>query len=224
MSLGCAAASAHADSITDYVHAELGIGASVYSKGPDGYWYQDAFAHKLRLEAPAFEVGLTGPIYQSANWGVDWHADWAWLGMVHTDAKAVPLDANYNTKTKGCNGGCLPLADYRGSGHAQAFFLAIEPHYDIGKWRFGVEAGPSLYHASWTEDVSNIVYNNWQTAPVSMRLASTDGWRLGAVVGASISRGPFSLVYQHFFMKSSSSNPGPPIWHSVDSLFARYTF
>jgi hypothetical protein len=214
---------AHADSIADYVHPEAGIGASLYSKGPDGFWFQEAFPHKMRLEVPAFEVGLTGPIYQAANWGIDWHADWAWLGMVNTDAKAVPLDANYNAHTKGCNGQCLPLADYRGSGHAQAFLLALEPHYDIGKWRLGVEAGPTLYHATWTEDVSNIQYTAGAD-PISLRLASTDGWRFGWVIGASVSRGPFSLVYQHFLMKASSSNPAPPIWHSVDLLIARYRF
>ncbi|OUL88691.1 hypothetical protein CA601_18170 [Paraburkholderia hospita] len=61
MSLGCATAASHADSVTDYVHVEAGIGASAYSKGGDGYWYQEAFTHKLRREDPAF-IGLTGPI------------------------------------------------------------------------------------------------------------------------------------------------------------------
>ncbi|SDH08920.1 hypothetical protein SAMN05216466_10759 [Paraburkholderia phenazinium] len=219
-SLALAASTASAES---WFQFEAGIGASVYSKGPDGLWLQDAFPHKLRLEAPAFETGLTGPVWQSANWGVDWHADWAWLGSVHTDALAVPLDSNYNSKTKSCNGTCLPLADYSGSGHAQVAFIALEPHYDIGKWRLGVEAGPSLYRTTWVENVNNIQYSAG-APPISMRLASTDGWRVGAVVGASVSRGPFSLVYQHFFMKSSTSNPAPPIWHSVDSLFIKYRF
>lgn len=224
ISLGCAVACAHADSVADYLHLETGVGASVYSKGPDGYWYQDAFAHKLRLEAPAFEVGLTGPIWQSSKWGVDWHADWAWLGTVHTDAQAVPLDANYNTRAKTCNGPCLPLANYHGSGHEAGFILSLEPYYRTGNWRLGIEAGPFIHKTVWTEDVSNIIYNNWQPAPISLRYVSSDGWRVGAVVGASASYKNFALAYEHFFVRPTASNSGPSIWHSVDSLFLRYRF
>jgi hypothetical protein len=56
----------------------------------------------------------------------------------------------------------------------------------------------------------------------SIHLASTDGWRLGAVVGAEISCKRFSLVYQHFFAKSSGENVAPPIRHSVDLMMLRY--
>lgn len=218
------ASTAHADSITDYLHLEAAIGGSAYSKGVDGYWIQEAFPHKLQLTAPAVEVGITGDLYTSAKWGVSYHVDYAWLGTVHTDAEAVPLDANYNTQTKTCNGPCLPLARYQGSGHEAGFILSLEPYYRVGKWRLGVEAGPFVHKTVWTEDVSNIVYNNWQPAPISLRYASSDGWRMGAVVGASASYNNFSLVYQHFFVRPTSNNAGPAIWHSVDSLLVRYRY
>lgn len=221
MTLGCAAAGAHAQS---FFQIEAGIGGAGYSDGGDGYWQQDRFEHKLQLTAPAFEVGITGDLYQTARWGISYHVDWAWLGTIHTQSLATPSDTNYNpSSTTGCNGKCWPLANYQGSGHAQAFVLTLEPHYDVGQWRFGIEAGPTLTHATWTEDVSGWVSSPTGT-PVNLHVVSTDGWRLGAVVGASVSRGAFSVAYQHFFMRPSGANPAPPIWHSVDLLMARYKF
>ena len=220
MSLGCAAA-AHAELP---IHLEAGAGGAAYSRGQDGYWVQEHFQHKLQLTAPAFEVGVTGDLYRAKRWGLSWHADWAWLGQIHTQSLATPSDENYNpTSVTGCNGECWPLANFRGTGHAQAFLFTLEPHYDVGKWRFGIEAGPTLHRATWVEDVGN--WHATPTAsPINLRVASTDGWRPGAVVGASISYGNVSLVYQHFFIKPSNENLTPSIWHSVDLLMVRYRF
>lgn len=214
---------ASAANAQDAIRLEAGVGASLYSKGPDGLYFQQPFPHEMRLEVPAFEVGFTGPLYQRGDWGVDWHADWAWLGSVKTTAMAVPLDDNYNTAMKACNGPCLPLAKYVGSGHAQAFMLALEPHYNYGKWRFGIQFGPTLHKSTWTVDVSDIRYSQ-AAAPFNLRAPSEDGWRFGTVVGATVSYGQLSIAYQHFFMKPSSSNMTPPVWHSVDLLMLRYRF
>jgi hypothetical protein len=214
--------SAHAQ---DWFQYEAGIGASAYSKGPDGYWYQAGFAHNLQLTAPAVEVGFTGDLYNGGAWGVAYHADYAWLGAVHTDAQAVPLDANYNLATKGCNGACLPLARFQGSGHEAGFLLTLEPYYYVGKWRVGVEAGPFLHKTVWSEDVSNVTYSiDQQAAPISIHVASSDGWRVGAVIGASVSYDNFTLAYQHFFTKTTGANPAPAIWHSVDTLLLKYRY
>lgn len=220
--VGCIlSTSAHAQS---WFQFESGIGGSAYSDGGDGYWYQEGFEHKLRLTAPAFEAGVTGDIYQAAHWGVSYHLDWAWLGAIHTQSLATPQDSTYNLATKRCNGPCGNIANFAGAGHEQGFLLTVEPHYDAGKWRFGIEAGPFLHHASWSETVTG-----WSPSPTSpMRsnftVNSTAGWRIGAVVGAEASRGPFSIVYQHFFLKASGTDAAPPIWHSADMLFARYKF
>lgn len=220
--VGCIlSTSAHAQS---FFQIESGIGGSAYSQGPDGYWVQDGFEHKLNLTAPAIEAGVTGDIYQAAHWGVSYHLDWAWLGAIHTQSLATPQDSTYNLATKRCNGPCGNIANFVGAGHEQGFLLTIEPHYDAGKWRFGIEAGPFLHHASWSETVTG-----WSPSPTSpMRsnftVNSTAGWRIGAVVGAEASRGPFSIVYQHFFLKASGTDAVPPIWHSVDMIFARYKF
>lgn len=219
--IALASIGAHAES---FFQLEAGIGASAYSKGPDGYWYQAGFSHDLQLTAPAVEVGVTGDLYTARSWGVAYHVDYAWLGAVHTDAQAVPLDANYNIGTKGCNGACLPLARYQGSGHEAGFILSLEPYYRVGKWRGGIEAGPFIHKTVWTDDVSNIVYSDWQPAPISLRYISSDGWRIGAVVGASVSYDNFSLVYQHFFTRPTANNAGPSIWHSVDSVMLKYRY
>ncbi|MFS2103552.1 hypothetical protein [Ralstonia sp. Ralssp135] len=205
------------------IHLEAGVGGAAYSRGPDGYWVQERFPHKLQLTAPAYEVGFTGDLYRASRWGISWHADWAWLGQIHTQSLATPSDDNYNpTSATGCNGECLPLANFRGSGHAQALLLTLEPHYDVGKWRFGIEAGPTLHRATWVEDVSN--WHGTAPWPITLRVSSTDGWRPGAVIGASVSYGNVSLVYQHFFIKPSNNNLTPSIWHSVDLLLLRYRF
>ena len=133
--LGCAAVSAHAESFFQF---EAGIGGSAYSRGPDGLWIQDGFEHKLHLTAPAIEIGLTGDLLSRPKWGIAWHADYVWLGTVHTQGLATPSDANYNLKTKSCNGPCWPMANFLGSGHNSGFILTLEPHYDVNGWRFGV--------------------------------------------------------------------------------------
>jgi hypothetical protein len=65
MSLGCAAAAqARADGVTDYVHAELGIGAS-HDTTQDRRWYQQGMPganNQLTSKPPAFSLDLTGPV------------------------------------------------------------------------------------------------------------------------------------------------------------------
>lgn len=215
--------SAHADSISDYVHAEIGVGGSAYKKGGDSLWYQEPFPHDLKLTAKAFTVGLTGPIYQSEHWGVDWHLDWAWLGTIHTDAMATPDDANYSVKTKSCNGPCLPLARFKGSGHDQGFFFAIEPHYDVGSWRFGIEGGPYLHHVTWTEDVTDD--RRWSNVPINLHVAYSSGWTLSYMLGASVSYKSVSLVYQYFASAGNRSDPFVPIWQGGTHMLSfRYKF
>lgn len=195
---------------TSFFQIEAGIGGSAYKKAPDMMWYQEGFSHNLQLTAPAVEIGFTGPIYQSAHWGVDWHLDWAWLGTVHSDALATPDDGNYNPKTKSCNGPCLPLARFKGSGHDQGFFFAIEPHIDYGGWRFGIEGGPYLHHVTWTEDVTDD--RRWSNIPISIHAAYSSGWQLSYMLGASVEYKRVALVYQYFESSGKKSDPYGPIW------------
>ncbi|MCO4881554.1 hypothetical protein VOI32_13980 [Paraburkholderia caribensis] len=233
--LSCAAA--RADYITDYVHAEVGIGAAAYVRGPDGLWAQNGFPHELKLTAPAVSVGFTGDLYQAERWGVSWHTDWVWLGTVHTDAM-VP-SANTNT-TSGhwqgadlvgvnthdpCSGPCHNLSRFMGSGHDQGFALTIEPHYDYMGWRFGVEAGPYVHRSTWSEDVINWV-SMPGAEPTNIHVEYKPEWRLGWVVGASVRYRNFGISYRYFQNKiaGTGSNPYNPIWNGTHALMATYRF
>jgi hypothetical protein len=204
-----------------FFEIEAGIGGSAYQNGPNGRWYQDGFAHQMDLTAPAIEAGFTGDLYQAEHWGVSWHADWAWLGTIHTNALAVPDDANYNKTTDSCVGQCMPLARYVGSGHDQGFLLTLEPHVDYGGWRFGIEGGPYLHRSTWSETVIG-----WTSPQVSVPrnfvVNNDPKWRLGAVVGASIAYKNFSLAYQYFMNQAPSSDPTPPVWNGTHVLLAKY--
>ncbi|CAE6837970.1 hypothetical protein [Paraburkholderia nemoris] len=234
MALGCTAAAAHAES---FFEIEAGIGGAAYQRGPNGLWMQDGFQHELHLTAPAIEVGFTGNIIQRQYWGIDWHADWAWLGTVHTDAM-VP-SANTNT-TSGkwigpdlvgvnaanpCSGPCNNLSRFIGSGHDMGFMLTIEPHVDYGGWRFGVEGGPYIHRSSWSEDVVNWV-GAAGDAPKNIHVAYRPEWRVGYVIGASVGYKNFSLAYQFFKngVAGTSSNPYPPIWANTHMLLVKYRF
>jgi len=237
ISAALAAVVARADSITDYIHLEAAVGGAAYQRGPNGLWMQDGFQHELHLTAPATEVGFTGNIIQRQHWGIDWHADWAWLGTVHTDAM-VP-SANTNT-TSGkwigadlvgvntanpCSGPCSNLSRFIGSGHDQGFMFTIEPHVDYGGWRFGVEGGPYIHRSSWSEDVIGWVAAPGD-APTNSHVAYTPKWMIGSVLGTSIGYKNFSLTYQHFanVIRVSGSNPTPPIWRGTHMLLLKYRY
>ena len=209
-----------AASTPSFFAIEAGIGGSAYKQAPDGYWYQEAFPHTLNLTAPMIEVGITGNLFQRGRYGLDYHLGWAWLGTVHTDVQAVPDDANYNTTTKSCNGPCLPLARFKGSGHDQGFYATLEPHVNVGQWRFGVEAGPYLHRVTWTEDVSDVV--RWGQGPYSIHAAYSSGWNLGYVLGASISRGPLTLSYQYFDNSGKRGDEFGPVWTRTQVLLFKY--
>jgi hypothetical protein len=216
MALAC---SAQAES---FFQIEAGIGGSAYQHAANGTWYQDGFEHRFDLTAPAIEGGFTGDLFQAEHWGVSWHADFVWLGTVHTQAMATPDDANYNAKTKGCNGPCLPLADFLGSGHDMGVMFTLEPHVDYGGWRFGVEGGPYLHRDTWAVNVLND--QRWSSSPINLHVAYSSGWNLGYVLGTSIGYKHFSVAYQYFRNAGKSSDPYPPVWTATHLLLLKYRY
>src|SRR6266404_1931898 len=160
---------------------EAGLGLSDHAKKNDGYWYQEGFPHKLELKALAVKVGVTGDLWQNNQVGISYHANWVHLGAIHSQALAVPDDANYNLATKKCNGPCLPLANFRGSGHDQGLFLTIDPYRVISGWRVALEAGPYLHRPVWSEAVYN-----WQPdvsrAPITVHVNNESKWMLALLL------------------------------------------
>ncbi len=202
---------------------EAGLGLSDHAKKNDGYWYQEGFPHKLELKALAVKVGVTGDLWQNNQVGISYHANWVHLGAIHSQALAVPDDANYNLDTKKCNGPCLPLANFVGSGHDQGLSLTLEPYKMVGGWRLAVEAGPYLHRPVWSEAVYN-----WQPdvsrAPTTVHVNNESKWILGSVVGVSVGRGNFTVSYQRFSNRSPESDPYGPIWKGTNLLSVTYKF
>jgi hypothetical protein len=222
--IGCASA-AHADSITDYVHAEMGAGASKYSS-TDGTWYQQGMEHDLGLSAPVLMLGLTGPIYTRESWGIDWHVDYVSLGHVSSQCECTPDDANYNPQTHQLRPvqHAVPNANFVGNGNAQGVTLTLEPYFRYRGWRVGAEAGLFPYRPDWNE----VIYG-WQgntgVAPQTLYVDTPHAWQIGKVVGASISRGPFSVAYQHYWMPTRyDSTHSPAIWKGADVVMVKYRF
>ncbi|WP_454825410.1 hypothetical protein [Paraburkholderia xenovorans] len=227
MSLGCATAAAHADSITDYVHLELGAGVSRYATQGDNTWYQQGMSHQLGLSAPVLSAGFTGPIYTRDSWGVDWHVNYVSLGHVSSQCDCTPVDANYNTQAHALINPMpvnVPNANFVGNGNAQGVSITLEPYFRYRGWRIGAETGLFPYIPNW--DVS--VYN-WSNTPGEARqtlhVGTPHAWQIGKVVGVSIGRGPFSLIYQHYWLPTRyDSAHSPAIWAGADVLMLKYRF
>lgn len=226
MSLGCAAASAHADSITDYVRLEFGAGVSRYSTQGDNIWYQQGMSHSLGLSAPVLSAGFTGPLWQRESWGVDWHVNYVSLGHVSSQCECTPDDANYDTQTHHLRPvqHAVPNANFVGNGNAQGIAITLEPYVKYRGWRFGLEGGLFPYRPAW-----NMSIYNWQgdtsIAPQTLHVDTPHAWQLGKVVGISVGRGPFSVVYQHYILPTRfDAAHSPAIWKGADVIMVKYRY
>lgn len=217
------ASPAHADSISDYVRLELGIGVSRYQAQGDGTWYQQGMPHSLGLSAPVLAAGFTGPLWTAEKWGIDWHVNYVSLGHVSSDCTCTPMDENYDTKThKKLGLYNVPDARFVGNGNAQGVALTIEPYVRYRGFRFGIEGGLFPYRPSWDVQVSNWAVGG---TPTTLNIGTPHGIQLGGIVGASVSRGPFTLSYQHYFLPTKfDATHSPAIWKGADVLMVKYRF
>jgi hypothetical protein len=226
MALGCAAATqARADSITDYVHLELGAGVSRYRPMGDGTWYQAGMPHSLGLSAPVLSAGFTGPVWRRESWGVDWHVDYVNLGHVHSSCSCT-TDDNYDAKSHRelSNPPPAPNADFIGNGNAQGVALTLEPYYLYRGWRIGVEVGLYPYRPSWSETVYGWT-PSWSVPGRTVVVNTPHAWQIGKVVGLSVGRGPLSIEYQHYWLPTRYTDESPPaIWGAADVLMVKYRF
>jgi hypothetical protein len=222
---------------------EAGVGIAHYTHSADGLWWQQGLSHNLHLSAPAWRVGvqMNAIDYQPGSWvpGVAFHALYLNFGPVGMQSMAAPdYDPNvfndahggyYNDKTHECVKQCGPLRNFTSSGRMQAFALTVEPYWMRGKWRFGVEAGPMLYRATWDASAVSLTDTPWKGPAGSVetfhRYAS---WQLGALVGASIGYGPVTVRYNYAYSNAagviSGNNPMPAGFRGAHLLTLNYTF
>jgi hypothetical protein len=223
--LGCAAASAHADYINDYVQVELGIGAAHYTT-TDGRWYQEGVpgGSHLTSKPPAFSVGFTGPLFTRGKWGIDWHAEYVNLGRAAAACSCTPDDRNYNPDSHAyANKTGVPTAYFTGEGRSQGVALTLEPYYWLDGFRFGIEAGAYVHRDSWSEDIAGWQVNT-AVAPQNLHLSDAY-WSVAPVVGASVGNGRFTLSYRHYFMGLNSRNRNiPPLWNDADAIEIKVKF
>lgn len=203
---------------------EVGVGVSQFTTREDGLWYQEGFSHKLDMRSPSISIGLTGDV----NSWLSWRASYVYLGNARSSADAVP-DATdypngvggYNASTKSCNGACGPMRKFVGRGNLQGVYFTLEPHVTWNGWRFGIEAGPFLYRATWNVDIYNTDGAPQWAAYEAMSYKPRI--ELGMVAGASVSRGHYSVAYQ-WFHAPTKWNPVPAIWNNVHMITLRYSF
>jgi hypothetical protein len=206
---------------------EAGAGTATYSTLANGIWYQEGLPHRMSMSPPAFTAGLTGALYERRNVSLNWHADYVFLGHVHTDAIAT-TDANYSLASKSCIGPCTSQSRFVGDGNINGFTFTLEPTYKAGNWRFGFEAGAFLFRPTWHETlyVSNNVNVQGQANGQVIHANYRPSWEVRPMVGASVGYGNFSVSYRYFRDGTyfNASNPYPGVWRGTHLLSLMYKF
>lgn len=209
---------------------EVGLGRSYATAHNDGVWYQQAFPHSMDLSSTALKIGATG----QWNRNLRWHLDAVHLGRYSSDGWATPHDDNYNANSPtGCNGHCLPLVRFTGSGTVGGFAATVEAH-TAGLWKLGVEGGPFVYRSSWKMRVPgwypSVMGDAGQfeaVAPPRDLNFGGSAWKVGAVAGLTVGRGPWTLSLRRY-MSSAALNMDegewPPIWRHHTVLMLNYRF
>lgn len=214
----CAKAeTAHAET---FFEIEAGIGAAHIKDMGDGTWIQQgAPNNREKVNSPAFMVGFTGSLYETARYDVRWHADYVYLGSVSASVDGVP-DQYYNPSTHQVSPTFAATGDryspFNGQGHTQGVALTLDGGYTTHGYRFGVEAGPWIYWQTWHESLYDLA-GNWDD------LSHKTSPQLGYVVGASVARGPWSVSYRYYGMKARW-NPYPGLATSAHMLTLNYRF
>lgn len=240
-----ASTTAHADYINEYVHASIGVGVASYTGGPDLEWKNLGLPNKETKASPAWRVGVTYDALAPSHFvpGVRVNAAYLNLGYYGVTSEAAPdpdpyykvHGGYYDPATKHCAGECRDVREFNGGGRMQVVALTIEPYWNIGNgFTVGVEAGPALFHVQWNETATNINDTTfWGQAGKVENFTAKPHWEVGALLGASVSRGPFTLRYnyviakQHNFAGSDGNGPSqyvPAGWRGAHVLTLNYSF
>lgn len=189
-------------SAESFFHAEVGLGQQISKDMGDGIWKQDALPHSEKMVTPVYFAGIYGSLFEEARWDMQWHLDYFYFGTLTASCLCVP-DANYNPQTHQTVGTLPRLSPFNGQGHTQGVSLTIAPGYSMDGLRFGVEAGPMLYWATWHESLYDLA-NHWDN------LSHKTHMQLGWVAGASVSHGSWTLSYRYYYERAQW-NPQPGI-------------
>lgn len=213
---------AHADS---WLHFEGDLGESHYTGSGSGTYYEDGarYPHTLNFNRVAFEVGVTGPIFTQPNYGVNWHADYVYLGRESFDGQVNSDDANFSATSKsGCNGECAPTEHMWGGGSVTGISLPIEPYYLYRGVRFSALLGPFIYRP--TMSLSFTVPSFTVPSGTTFNFNSPNSIRISLMYGFQVTYKNVFVRYEHFTDRSAGGVSNPGIQTSTDLLSLGYTF
>lgn len=206
---------------------EVGAGVAQYNHREDGVWYQQGLPHNLGLQAPAFLFGVWGDVTPI----IRWHVDAVDLGSVSVTSSDTVADSSYSTQTHQCIATCDNLMHLHADGSIYGIASTLELHTS-GDWQLGIEAGPFLYHSSWSVQVPNFFVaaglpadsTQAQVAPWGLMPGgiqrSKSGWAIGGVVGLSVTHKNLGLSLRYYYdglgwpmrLQSGGFDGWPPIW------------
>ncbi|MCP1376002.1 hypothetical protein [Dyella lutea] len=208
------------------VRPEIGAGINQYTPYSDGTWYQIGQPHHLGLTAKVFTVGLTGSWIDRGDRGLDWHADFVDFGPASSHCVCTPLDSNYDTRAHRMRADAVPVpnATFVGHGHVRGLLFKVNAWREWRGMRFGVEAGLGPYRQTWHETVYNWT-PSLQMDPHTVTVQTDRKWALAGMVGLSLSRGHYTVAFDHYAM-SLPQHYGrtPPIWNGANVLTVTYRF
>lgn len=129
----------------------LDLGATHFSQAGNGIWYQEGFPYDLHMTSPS--VALKYYTDKSED-GWQFGAGYDYIGKATSSALAVGEDWNYNANSPThCNGACLPLSHWYGSGEVDGVFIAARKNID--SWI--IEGGVMATRPTWHEVVPDFV-------------------------------------------------------------------
>lgn len=230
MSLGCVAVGAQASDFG----IETGVGITHFNPLGDGIWYQEGFSHQLKLNSPSFKLGVTGDLFESSGWqpGLAWHLDYYYMGRTDVSGDAAPDQSGpytqsgyYSPKTQTCVGNCGAVRYFHSDGNMNGIALTLQPFYDFGKVRVGVELGPFLYRSTYHATATALNGELWPAGSVQ-QFDHNPRIDLGAVAGVSVSYYGFGIAADYFYTKTSKFNAinVPPVERSAFQVMATYTY
>ena len=201
---------------------EMGIGVTQFQDRGNMTWYQEGLPHKLQLNSPNVEIGITDN-WEYGRFGVAYHLAAVHMGYVKTDAVATPDDANYDPVAKGCKGECLAHSNFTGRGSNFGVRATIEPYVTYNGWRVGIEGG--VYYS---KNIWKMTVYDWrgiypgEEEKRTIRVDDRAGWMATPVVGVTIGKGNFDVSYKHYWHKSNAEFPA--IWRGMNTITVRYKF
>jgi hypothetical protein len=203
----------------DLFRPEIGAGWAMSSDMGDGTWIQQgAPNNKETKDTKAFLVGVTGRVYENGPWSVDYHLSYVYYGQQKASVDGVP-DANYDpiahrVVNKPAD---MRYSPFNGFGHVQGIPLTLDVGYTWNGYRFGAEGGYWVYWQTWHESLYDLG-NNWdhfQHVPKA---------QFGYVVGARVSKGPLSLSYRYYNVRSDWSTGTPGLVTGTHMVMLNYRF